>query len=168
MLFKKDKKFFGFLFLHFFYWQNFWNGKNKEYENKIVLPTDIVCSKEINEESPSFIRNVNEIEQDDIGLDIGSNTINIFNNIIQKSKTIIWNGPVGMFELDKFANGTKSICESLKNCDGKTIVGGGDSAAAVIKFGYKNDVSHISTGCGASLEMLEGKILPGIDIINEK
>lgn len=139
-----------------------------KYGDKIILPVDIVCSKEITELSSFKTVDVNNISSDDIGLDIGNKTIDIFSNIIKKSKTVIWNGPVGMFEMNKYAKGTKAICEALKECLGKTVVGGGDTGAAVIKFGFENDVSHISTGGGASLEMLEGKILPGIDIIDEK
>lgn len=140
----------------------------KDYDSKIILPVDVICSKEISEVSSFFECDVNDIGQSDIGLDIGSKTIDIFSNVIKKSKTVIWNGPVGMFEMTKYSKGTKGICEAMKECAGKTIVGGGDTGAAVIKFGYKNDVTHISTGGGASLEMLEGKILPGINVINEK
>lgn len=139
-----------------------------EYGSKIVLPVDTICSKEITEVSSFKECDVNNMEQTDIGLDIGSKTIDIFSNVINKSKTVIWNGPVGMFEMTKYSKGTKAVCEALKQSDAKTIVGGGDTGAAVIKFGYKDDVTHISTGGGASLEMLEGKILPGIDVINEK
>lgn len=139
----------------------------KEYGEKIVLPVDVVCSKEITEVSGFTIVDVNNISQTDIGLDIGPKTSTIFKKVIEESKTVVWNGPVGMFEMRKYANGTKAVCEALKNCKGSTIVGGGDSAAAVIQFGYKNDVSHISTGGGASLELLEGKELPGLAIIDE-
>lgn len=140
----------------------------KEYGNRIVLPVDVICSKEISEISSFYEVEVNNIKTDDIGLDIGSKTLDIFKKIIEESETIVWNGPVGMFEISKYAKGTKGICEALKNSNGVKIVGGGDTAAAVIKFGYKNDVTHISTGGGASLELLEGKELPGIKIINEK
>jgi len=140
----------------------------KEYDEKIVLPVDVVCSKEITEVSSFYTVDVNNISQTDIGLDIGSKTSTIFKKVIEDSKTVVWNGPVGMFEMSKYANGTKAICEALKECDGTTIVGGGDTAAAVIQFGYKDDVTHISTGGGASLELLEGKELPGLSIIDEK
>ena len=140
----------------------------KEYGNKIVLPVDVVCSKEITEVSSFTTVDVNNIKENDIGLDIGPKTSTIFKKVIEESKTVVWNGPVGMFEMSKYANGTKAICEALKNTNGTTIVGGGDTAAAVIKFGYKNDVSHISTGGGASLELLEGKQLPALAIIDEK
>ena len=91
-----------------------------------------------------------------------------YKQYLQDSKTVIWNGPVGYFEIEEFSNGTKEICKILKDLDAIKIVGGGDTAAAVIEFGYQDDVTHISTGGGASLEMLEGKVLPGIDIISDK
>ena len=140
----------------------------EQYGNKIILPVDTVCSKEITEISSFYEKDINNIENDDIGLDIGSKTIEIFKKVIEKSNTVIWNGPVGMFEMTKYSKGTKGICEALKLNKGKKIVGGGDTASAVINFGYKDYLTHISTGGGASLELLEGKILPGIGIIDEK
>ena len=140
----------------------------EQYRNKIILPVDTVCSKEITEISSFYEKDINNIENDDIGLDIGSKTIEIFKKVIEKSNTVIWNGPVGMFEMTKYSKGTKGICEALKLNKGKKIVGGGDTASAVINFGYKDYMTHISTGGGASLELLEGKILPGIGIIDEK
>lgn len=140
----------------------------EQYGNKIILPVDTVCSKEITEISSFYEKDINNIENDDIGLDIGSKTIEIFKKVIEKSNTVIWNGPVGMFEMTKYSKGTKGICEALKLNKGKKIVGGGDTASAVINFGYKDYITHISTGGGASLELLEGKILPGIGVIDEK
>lgn len=140
----------------------------EQYGNKIILPVDTVCSKEITEISSFYEKDINNIENDDIGLDIGSKTIEIFKKVIEKSNTVIWNGPAGMFEMTKYSKGTKGICEALKLNKGKKIVGGGDTASAVINFGYKDYMTHISTGGGASLELLEGKILPGIGIIDEK
>ena len=140
----------------------------EQYGNKIILPVDTVCSKEITEISSFYEKDINNIEKVDIGLDIGSKTIEIFKKVIEKSNTVIWNGPVGMFEMTKYSKGTKGICEALKLNKGKKIVGGGDTASAVINFGYKDYMTHISTGGGASLELLEGKILPGIGIIDEK
>lgn len=140
----------------------------KEYGKKIVLPVDTICSKEISEISSFYEKEINKIDSEDIILDIGSKTINIFKNIISKSNTIIWNGPVGMFEMKKYAKGTTEILESLKENNGKKIVGGGDTASAVINLGYKDYMTHISTGGGASLEFLEGKTLPGIGVIDEK
>ena len=140
----------------------------KEHEDKIVLPIDVVCSKSI--EKPTDVREcfISDIKDDEIGLDIGNQSVKLFKQHINDSKTIIWNGPVGMFEEKAYENGTKEICKALTESGAKTIVGGGDSASAAINFGYKEKFSHISTGGGASLELLEGKVLPGIDIINEK
>lgn len=140
----------------------------KEHEDKIVLPIDVVCSKSI--EKPTDVREcfISDIKDDEIGLDIGNQSVKLFKQHINDSKTIIWNGPVGMFEEKAYENGTKEICKALTESGAKTIVGGGDSASAAINFGYKDKFSHISTGGGASLELLEGKVLPGIDIINEK
>ena len=140
----------------------------EQYGNKIILPVDTVCSKEITEISSFYEKDINNIENDDIGLDIGSKTIEIFKKVIEKSNTVIWNGPVGMFEMTKYSKGTKGICEALKLNKGKKIVGGGDTASAVINFGYKDYMTHISTGGGASLEFLEGKELPGIACLEDK
>lgn len=131
--------------------------------NKIILPIDHVVSIDI--ESPNCTVKDN-IEKNDIALDIGPKTIELFRSYITKSKTIIWNGPVGMFENKLYQNGTESICKMF-NKNQTVIIGGGDSASAVINLGYKDNVTHISTGGGASLELLEGKSLPGISIIGE-
>lgn len=140
----------------------------KKYSDKIILPIDSVNALEISDEVPPRECFINEIKENEIGLDIGYNTIKLFKQYLQKSKTIIWNGPLGYFEIENFSNGTKKICEVLKDIDAKKIVGGGDTGAAIIEFGYKDSVSFISTGGGASLEMLEGKKLPGIEIIEDK
>ena len=140
----------------------------KKYSDKIILPIDSVTAKEISENTDSRECFINEIKSDEIGLDIGYNTTKLFKTYLEKSKTIIWNGPVGMFEIKPFDEGTKKICEILKNIDANKIVGGGDTASAVINLGYKNVFNHISTGGGASLELLEGKQLPGVEVINEK
>lgn len=140
----------------------------EKHNDKIVLPKDVLCGNEVSEETETEMCSIKEIKRDKMGLDIGTETIEEFSNYIQSAKTIVWNGPVGVFEIEKFSNGTKDLCEALKNSSAITIIGGGDSAAAVNKFGYQNDVTHISTGGGASLELLEGKDLPGISCINEK
>ena len=140
----------------------------EEYPDKIILPIDSVNAKEIKENVPSRECFINEIKQDEMGLDIGYNTTKLFRTYLEKSKTIIWNGPVGVFEVEPFDQGTKRICEILKNVSAKKIVGGGDTASAVINLGYKDVFDHISTGGGASLELLEGKKLPGVDVIYEK
>lgn len=129
--------------------------------NKLILPIDHVCSKSI-ESDERTIKSI--LESNDIAFDIGPKTVELFNNYINKSKTIIWNGPVGVFEREIYAFGTIGICRAFD--DNQTIiVGGGDTASAVINFGFRDKVSHISTGGGASLELLEGKDLPGISIM---
>ena len=140
----------------------------KKYSDKIILPIDSVNALEISDEVTPRECFINEIKENEIGLDIGYNTVKLFKQYLQKSKTIIWNGPLGYFEIENFSNGTKKICEVLKDIDAKKIVGGGDTGAAIIEFGYKDSVSFISTGGGASLEMLEGKKLPGIECLQDK
>lgn len=135
-----------------------------KYFNKIILPVDHVCASSISDDVPVEV--LDEIKG--IGLDIGPKTIELFKSYLLKSKTIVWNGPVGYSELEHFSKGTKALCEIIASTSAYTVVGGGDTAAAVIKMGYKNKFSHISTGGGASLELLEGKKLPGIEIIDDK
>lgn len=129
--------------------------------DKIVLPVDNICSKEIDGE----VYTKDTLESDDIGLDIGPKTIELFKKYLSDAKTVIWNGPVGMFENPKYANGTKEIASFLNKNKATIIVGGGDTASAVINLGYRDHMTHISTGGGASLELLEGKDLPGISVI---
>lgn len=140
----------------------------QQYSDKIILPIDSVNAVEIKENTEYRECFINEIKSNEIGLDIGYNTVKLFRSYLEKSKTIIWNGPVGMFEVKPFDQGTKAICEVLKNIPAKKIVGGGDTASAVIQLGYQNIFDHISTGGGASLELLEGKKLPGVEVIYEK
>lgn len=109
-----------------------------------------------------------QIPADKMALDIGPKTIELIKNALDGAKTVIWNGPAGVFELDKFANGTFEIANILANSDAITIIGGGDSAAAVEKAGLSEKITHVSTGGGASLELLEGKELPGISCIEDK
>ena len=133
--------------------------------DKIILPVDHVVSNQIDDGNIKIVENFTE---EDIGLDIGPKTVELFNTYLEKSKTVIWNGPVGYTEKPEFANGTKSLCEKLKTLDATVIIGGGDTAASIIKLKYDNCFTHISTGGGATLEYLEGKELPGIKIISEK
>ena len=137
-----------------------------KYPNKIVLPVDLVVNDEF-KDTKGKIKSINEICDEEIGMDVGPNTIELFKKYINNAKQIIWNGPMGVFEFKNYQNGTKQICSEIASNNGKTIIGGGDSAAAVIKFGYKDKVTHISTGGGASLALFEGTILPGIDIITD-
>ena len=129
--------------------------------NKIVLPIDHVCSKEIDGD----VSIKGKLDSDDIGLDIGPESVKLFKKYLADAKTVIWNGPLGMFENPKYANATKEIASFLDKNKATIIVGGGDTASAVINLGYKDNMTHISTGGGASLELLEGKDLPGISII---
>lgn len=138
----------------------------KKYNDKIILPIDSITSKQINGES--FIKENNSFDDDDIGLDIGPETIKEFKKILSASSTIFWNGPMGMFEYDKYSTGTKELLKHLSTLEKTVIIGGGDTASAAINFGYKNSFTHISTGGGASLELLEGKKLPGIETIEDK
>ncbi len=136
---------------------------------KIVLPVDTVVTNEFSNDVPFKTVSVENIGEDEMGLDIGEKSVEEFTNIINTAKTVVWNGPMGVFEMSNFAKGTIGVCEAIANLnDANTIVGGGDSAAAAIQFGYKDKFSHISTGGGASLEYLEGKTLPGIACVNDK
>lgn len=135
---------------------------------KIYLPVDhVVADKIENPEKIEYVKQPN-IPEGFIGLDIGKKTIKLYSKVIKKSKTILWNGPMGMFEVPAFENGTKAICKAVAKSKGYSIVGGGDSASAVVKFGYKSKIGHISTGGGASLKMFEGKELPAVQVINDK
>lgn len=142
--------------------------KAQEKGVKIFLPVDFVVAKEMSEESDSKVINIDDFTDDIAGFDIGTKTIKIFDEEIQKSKTIVWNGPMGVFEIEQFSKGTFEIANSLVKSKATTIVGGGDSASAITKSGNKDKVTHVSTGGGASLEFLEGKVLPGIDCIDER
>lgn len=137
----------------------------EKYQDKIILPIDSVNAKDPDSESRECF--INEIRDDEMGLDIGHGTVKLFRTYLENSKTVIWNGPVGMFENEKFSHGTKGICEILKNIDAVKIAGGGDTGSAIINLGYKDVMTHISTGGGASLELLEGKKLPGIEVIKD-
>ena len=131
--------------------------------DKIILPIDSIVSDSL-ESTKCHVEE--SISDNEMGLDIGPKTIELFKKYVENSNTIIWNGPMGVFENPMYANGTKSICEMF-NKEQTIIVGGGDSASAVINLGYSDRVTHISTGGGASLELLEGKELPGIKVIGE-
>lgn len=141
--------------------------KAKEKGVDIVLTNDFVITEDF--DSPDTAKTSDSIPDNCIGIDIGPKTIAEFKDILSKSKTVVWNGPVGVFEVDAYANGTKEIAEHLASLSGvTTIVGGGDSAAAVSKFGVEDKMTHISTGGGAALELLEGKELPGIAALTDK
>ncbi|EJQ4649748.1 phosphoglycerate kinase [Listeria monocytogenes] len=137
--------------------------------NKLVLPVDAVVSKEFSNDAPFHTVSADSIPADEMGLDIGQATIDLFTKELQGAKTVVWNGPMGVFELSNFAKGTIGVCEAIANLtDATTIIGGGDSAAAAMDLGFADKFTHISTGGGASLEYLEGKELPGVASISDK
>ncbi len=145
--------------------------KAREKKVNLKLPDDFVVAPEAKEESPSKIVDKNNIPQDWQGLDIGPKTLEQFSKELDKAKTVVWNGPMGVFEVKKFASGTVKIAQELAKITAKgatTIVGGGDSAAAVAKAGLEKKLTHISTGGGASLEFLEGKTLPGVAALTDR
>ena len=136
--------------------------------DKLVLPIDTVVAKEFSNDAPSRVAE-GDIQPDEEGLDIGPKSVELFKNTLEGAKTVIWNGPMGVFEMPNFAKGTIGVCEAIAHLEGATtIIGGGDSATAAISLGYAEKFSHISTGGGASLEYLEGKVLPGIDSLSNK
>ncbi|MEE1237204.1 MAG: phosphoglycerate kinase, partial [Turicibacter sp.] len=131
--------------------------------DKLVLPIDTVAAKEFSNDSEFRVVSVDELADDEMGLDVGPATVELFSNVLKDAKTVVWNGPMGVFEMPNFAKGTIGVCEAIANLEGAiTIIGGGDSAAAAMQLGYADKFSHISTGGGASLEYLEGKELPGV------
>ncbi|WP_425383015.1 phosphoglycerate kinase [Spiroplasma endosymbiont of Melieria omissa] len=137
-------------------------------KEKLILPIDFVIAPEFKDIKGKITTNEN-IDDGYEGMDIGPKTIKLFENTLINAKTVFWNGPLGVFEMSNFVNGTKNICKTISQLKGAfTLIGGGDSAAAAVKFGYENKFSHISTGGGASLEYLEGKDLLGINAIENK
>ena len=135
---------------------------------RMLIPVDCVCAKEFSNDSEHGVFAREEIPADMEGMDIGPKTVELYKEVLAEAKTIVWNGPLGVFEFDTFSKGTKAIAETLANSDAVTVIGGGDSAAAVEKFDLADKMTHISTGGGASLEFLEGKVLPGIAVIEDK
>ena len=142
--------------------------KAKAVGVQLMLPVDTVCAKEFDNSSEKGVFDRDKIPADMMGMDIGPKTIDMYKKVISTAKTVVWNGPAGVFEMPNFAEGTKAIAEALAKSEAVTIIGGGDSAAAVEQFGYADKMTHISTGGGASLEFLEGKELPGISCLEEK
>ena len=140
----------------------------ENYPDKLILPIDVITTTEIKDNTKTHERFINEIEEDEMGLDIGPRTLEVFKQYLDDCKTIFWNGPVGCFETKGFENGTKELFEIITNTKAYTLVGGGDTARAAATFNYENKISHVSTGGGASLAFLEGIELPALKIINEK
>ena len=141
--------------------------KAKDKGVKLLLPVDTVVAKEFKNDAPSRVVE-GSMDPDEMGLDIGPKTCALFADACKSAKTVVWNGPMGVFEMPNFAKGTIAVAEVLAEIDATTIIGGGDSAAAVNQLGFGDKMSHISTGGGASLEFLEGKELPGVAAANDK
>jgi len=135
---------------------------------KLLLPVDTVIAKEFRNDSEYKTVDINAMEAGWMGVDIGEKSMKLFSDALKDAKTVVWNGPMGVFEFENFAKGTIAVAECLANINATTIIGGGDSAAAVTLLGYKDKMSHISTGGGASLEFLEGKELPGVVAVQDK
>lgn len=140
----------------------------KSRGGEIPVPTDVVCAKEFSETAVATVKKVNEVEDDDLILDIGPETAVYFSKIIQAARTIVWNGPVGVFEIEQFGNGTKEIAKAIAASSGFSIAGGGDTLAAIDQYGIGDQVSYMSTGGGAFLEFLEGKQLPAVAILEQR
>ena len=155
-------------------------GLLEKAQGKLIIPADVVVANPTDEEcaadffgainkADTKVVSIKEIPSDWQGLDCGPKTIELFKKELEGVKTVVWNGPAGVFEVERFAVGTKAICETLANLEGATtIIGGGDSASAVNNLGFGDKMTHISTGGGASLEFLEGKELPGVAAANDK
>ena len=143
--------------------------KAKEKNVELLLPIDTVVAKEFKNDTEFKTVSVDDIEDGWMGLDIGEKSVELFKKALEGAKTVVWNGPMGVFEMENFAKGTIGVCKAIAELsDAKTIIGGGDSAAAAIQLGFADKFSHISTGGGASLEYLEGKVLPGVAAISDK
>jgi len=142
--------------------------KAEEKGVKMLLPVDTVVTREFKEDAESMTVESCKIPDGWMGMDIGEKTAAIFAEEVKKAGTVVWNGPMGVFEFDKFAKGTSAVAKACAECEGVTIIGGGDSASAVKKLGFADSITHISTGGGASLEYLEGKVLPGVAALNDK
>jgi len=137
--------------------------------NKIILPVDFMVASEFSETAEHYVVDADHIPSNFMGLDIGPKSIELFKKELQGAKTVVWNGPMGVFEMKPYAYGTIEVCKIMASLkDAFTVIGGGDSAAAAIENGFENSFSHISTGGGASLEFMEGKELPGIAVIQDK
>lgn len=134
----------------------------------LQLPIDVVVADDFSDEADTKIVPIDQIPSDWEALDIGPETRNNYEKIVSESKLTIWNGPMGVFEMNPFAGGTRAVAKALADADGFTIIGGGDSASAVEQFGFADDMDHVSTGGGASLEFMEGKVLPGVDALADK
>lgn len=144
-------------------------AKAKEKGVKLLLPVDNVCGDSFSNDAKRItVASANGIPDDYEGMDIGPETAKIYADVVREAGTVVWNGPMGVFEFENFAVGTRAVAQAMSECKGVTIIGGGDSAAAVEQMGYADKVTHVSTGGGASMEFLEGKTLPGVAALNDK
>lgn len=145
----------------------FCNKILKQYGNKIILPVDSYCSTSFTNDGPKNLRDINEIEYQEMGLDIGDKTVELFEKYLKDAKMVLWNGPLGVYEFDNYKKGTEAVLTFLSKSDAKTVVGGGDTAAVANELNLAKKLYHVSTGGGATLEYLEGKELPGLKNIEE-
>ena len=136
--------------------------------DKLLLPEDTLCAREFSADAEPVLCDTMAIPDDMMGMDIGPKTIEAYSQAVKGAGTVVWNGPMGVFEFASFNKGTFAMAEAVANCGGVTIIGGGDSASAVEKSGYADKITHISTGGGASLEFLEGLELPGVACLLDK
>jgi len=132
-----------------------------------MLPVDVVVAPEPRADAPTQVVPVDQIPPDQMGLDIGPQTVARFGEVIRAARTVVWNGPLGMFELAPFAEGTRGVLQAVAESGAVSVLGGGDTAAAAEQFGFADRITHISTGGGASLEFLEGRELPGVAVLME-
>ncbi|MBT5436985.1 MAG: phosphoglycerate kinase, partial [Methylococcales bacterium] len=140
----------------------------KEKGIEIPVPVDVVCAKEFSEDAEAFVRKVADVEADDLILDIGPETAAHYAELLKTAGTIVWNGPVGVFEIEQFGKGTETLAYAIAAGDAFSIAGGGDTLAAIDKYGIADQVSYTSTGGGAFLEFLEGKVLPAVEILEKR
>ena len=138
------------------------------YKEKIILPVDFLCSNEFSNDSESFARSVNDFKNDEMGLDIGQESVLLFENTIKNAKMIFWNGPLGVYEFEKYRDGTKNILEFACSLNSTLVLGGGDIVACASNLGFKDKVTFASTGGGVTLEFMEGKELPGVVSVQDK
>ena len=143
------------------------NAKALMEKVDVPMPVDVICGKKFDENEPAVVKLVSEVEDDDMIFDVGPDTQKLFNEVLKSSKTILWNGPVGVFEFDQFGEGTRSMSLAIAESDAFSIAGGGDTLAAIDKYDIKEKVSYISTGGGAFLEFVEGKKLPAVAMLEE-
>ena len=142
--------------------------KARENGVMMLLPVDSKLGDKFAEDCQTMFADSNEMPAGWMGMDIGPKTIKVYTEAIKTAGTVVWNGPMGVFEFPAFEDGTKAVAQAMAESDATTVIGGGDSAAAVKQFGFDEKMSHVSTGGGASLEFLEGKVLPGVAALNEK